>query len=204
MASGYNDPPLGAISSIVEPPQDESRLESDSLNLSTASNLIDSPGAEHATSVLDPAKISSSIQQPHWTKYYVPGRLESYVPRRLDTSADHNVFFCDLCPATFARRDTLQLHKARTHDLMEIGYLRDMGAIDLPPYLLGITPNTGSTYSGTAFRNFEHGGLSSNPCQPCLSKGIDCIVNRRTSSKCCYCNHCDNGVYCGAAGVKLA
>lgn len=206
-ATGYNDPPLSANSPILEPSQDESQfgqLESNTLSLLTANTPIGSPGSEHATSVFDPVAVAPSNQQPHWTKYYVPGRLEKYVPRRLDNSADHSIFFCDLCPTTFGRRDTLQLHKARIHELKEIGYLQDMGAIDLPPYLLDITPSTGSRHSRTALTVFENGGLSSSPCQSCLLKGIDCIVNPSTSSKCCHCNHLSNGVYCGAAGVKLA
>lgn len=199
LTTAYNDPPSSVIRSTLEPLQDGSlfgRLDSNSFNLSAASTPIDSPGAEHATSVLDPGKITSYNQQPHSTM--------SYVPRPQDTSADHKIFFCDLCPGRFERRDILQTHKAWTHNLTEIGYLPDIGAIDLPPYLIGVMPNMGSKHTRAALRAFEHGGLSSSPCQPCLLKGIDCIVSPFTSSKCCYCIHQGHRGYCGASGVKWA
>lgn len=197
LAASYNNPSLSVVKSTVTPPEEQNkfeRLDSTSLNLSAPSTPTDSPGVDHAIPMLDPATFTSYIQQPHSTEYYVPARW--------DTSADHKSFFCDLCPATFERRDILQMHKARTHGLTEIGYLQAMGTIDLPLYLMDVAPNTGNQHHRRALKVFEHGGLSSSPCQLCLSKGVSCIVNPVSSSKCCYCHRCETGKYCGAAGVK--
>ena len=132
-----------------------------------------------------------------------PISIHSYIPQGADTSEDHATFFCDLCPGKFARRDMLQLHKARVHFSTESPYLPDSGTIATPAYLAGLTlKNAKAKHSRAALQVFEGRALSSSPCRPCQSKGVDCIVNPLVSSKCAYCNHRCNGVYCGAAGVK--
>ena len=134
-----------------------------------------------------------------------PISIHPYIPQGADTSADHATFFCDLCPSKFARRDMLQLHKARVHFSTESPYLPDSGTIATPAYLASLTlKNAKTKHSRAALQVFEGGALSSSPCRPCQSKGVDCIVNPLVSSKCAYCSHRSNGVYCGAAGVKYS
>ena len=162
--------------------------------MSPASTVSDSPCSGNASLIL-----GSHTLQPHRPS---PESTQPYVPRGQDPSTDHSSFFCDICPSTFARRDILQLHKAQAHDLTEIPYLPDSGTIDTPPYLRGVTLEKSTVHSRAALRVFEGGALSSSPCHSCESKGFDCIVNPRISSRCSYCAHRDVGVNCGAAGVK--
>ena len=141
LVTGYNEACASPIRSISNPAEDGSqvgRLQLNSLNLAAANTTSYSLDAENANFTLDPAAITSSNQQPNSTKYYIP------MP--LDNSADHRTFFCDHCYATFQRRDILQMHKAETHNLTEIGYLPVGGAINLPPYLIGVTSNTKSRH----------------------------------------------------------
>ena len=172
-------------------------LEHDSRlpNVADASVVLDSLDYGNASLMSD-----SSLPD-----YYPlsPVSTQSYIPRGPDKSADHGTFFCDLCPGDFARQDLLQLHKARVHRMTNLPYPPDSGTIDTPPYLYGVTlENPKTKHSRAALRVFEGGALSSSPCRLCQSKGLDCIVNPLVSSKCAYCNHRSNGVYCGAAGVK--
>lgn len=162
-----------------------------------------------ASVVLDPLGYGnlSLFSDSSLPDYYPlsPISIQSYIPQGADTSADHATFLCDLCPGKFARRDILQLHKARIHCSSESPYLPDSGTIDTPAYLAGLTFKDSKTkHSRAALQAFEGGALSSSPCRPCQSKGVDCIVNPLVSSKCVYCNYCSNGVYCGAAGVKYS
>ena len=164
--------------------------------ISTACTIADFLRSGDASSISDFTLPESCLPKQTST--------QSYVPQGLDTSADHASFFCDLCPGTFARRDILQMHKARVHHLTEFPYMPDSGAIVTPRYLNGVTPENGTKHSRFALQVFEGGALSTSPCQPCQSKGCDCIVNPFVSSRCCYCNYRDSGLYCGAAGVKYS
>ena len=149
----------------------------------------------------------SSMSDSSLPDYYPlsPISIHPYIPQGADTSTDHATFFCDLCPGKFARRDMLQLHKARAHPSTESPHLPDSGTIATPAYLAGLTiKNAKTKHSRAALQVFEGGALSSSPCHPCQSKGVDCIVNPLVSSKCANCNHRSNGVYCGAAGVKYS
>ena len=169
-------------------------LNSNLRAMSTTSMIMNSPSAENASLMSDSYTPNLQSQKPIST--------QSYIPRGPDTSADHNNFFCDLCPEIFARRDILQLHKARIHGLTETPYLLVSGSMGRPWYLTGVTLENANKHSRRAFQTYEGGGLSSSPCLPCILKGLNCIVNPLVSGKCAYCNHCDNGHYCGAAGVK--
>ena len=164
--------------------------------ISTACTIADFLSSGDASSMSDFTLPESCLPQSRST--------QSYVPQGLDTSADHANFFCDLCPRTFVRRDILQLHKAQVHHLTEFPYMPDSGAIVTPRYLNGVTPENGTKHSRLALQVFEGGALSTSPCQPCQSKSYDCIVNPFISSRCCYCNYRDSGLYCGAAGVKYS
>lgn len=94
-----------------------------------------------ASVVLDPLNYGdlSLFSDSSLPDYYPlsPISIQSHIPQGADTSADHATFFCDLCPGKFARRDILQLHKARIHCSSESPYLPDSGTIDTPAYLAG-------------------------------------------------------------------
>ncbi|KAF6217416.1 hypothetical protein HO133_006932 [Letharia lupina] len=158
------------------------------------STVVDYANSHNASLIPVPNTTDPDSQKPFL--------IQSYVPQGPDTSTDHKTFFCDICPGTFARRDILQVHKARIHGLTEIPYMPESGIIDRPRYLTGVTFDTANKHSRLALKTFEGGGLSSSPCQPCTLDGLECIVNPFSSSKCSYCNHRDNGRPCGAAGVK--
>lgn len=153
--------------------------------------------------VVNPANVANPSVSANLPTHKLKNSTQAYVPRGPDTDVDRQSYYCDICPGMFARRDILQQHKARSHGLTEIPYLPDWGAIDAPSYLTGVTHENGSSHSRTALRIFEGGALSSSPCQSCIAKGLECIVNPFGSSKCCYCSYRDDGRYCGAAGVKL-
>ena len=158
------------------------------------STVHDSPSAEDATLMSDLIAANAKMQKPRL--------LQLYVPRGPDTFPDRKVYFCDVCPGTFPRRDILQAHKAEIHGLAETPYLPDSRVIEKPQYLINVTYENATEHSGLALRTFEGGGLSTSPCEPCVTKRLDCIVNPSVSAKCCYCSHRDNGSICGAAGVK--
>ena len=161
---------------------------------STTNMMVESQGPSKASS-------TSNSTTPKF-QYQWPQELQPYVPQGPDTSEDHANFGCDLCPAIVARRDILQLHKAQVHSMTESPFLPESGSVDMPPYLEGVTLESSSYHSRHALRIFQGGALSSSPCQPCKSRGFDCIVNPFLSSLCVRCNYYDNGSYCGAAGVK--
>ena len=197
LASDHVNYALTALKPRPTSPEEQNQVVGLSSNLramTTTSMRMNSPSAENASLMSDSYTPNIQFQMPISTR--------SYIPRGPDTSEHHNNFFCDLCPEIFARRDILQLHKARIHGLTEVPNLPDSGSIDRPRYLTGVTLENANKHSRRAFQTFEGGGLSSSPCQPCTMKGLDCIVNPLVSGKCSYCNHCDNGCYCGAAGVK--
>lgn len=158
--------------------------------VSTASIVTDPPGTGIASSIWDPYEPNK------------PGCPQPYVPRGFDISADHKTFFCDLCPGSFPRRDILQIHKTSVHALTEIPYSLDWNTIKTPPYLAGVTLENANKHLIMALKVFNGGGVSSSPCQSCITKGLECIVNPVASSKCSCCCSLDNGNYCGAAGVK--
>lgn len=166
------------------------RLNSNLHTIPPASMIV---SAESRNLILDPTTINSHLPKPFST--------QTYTPRGWDTSLDHHYFFCDLCPEVFARREILQMHKSNIHGLTEIPYFPDSGTIDRPSYLTGVTLENATKHSRMALKTWEWGGLSTSPCQPCISKGLYCIVNPFASSKCSYCNNRDDGSYCGAAGV---
>lgn len=159
-----------------------------------ASTLVRPPNAERARMMSDPNTLNPYSKKPM--------SVQSYVPQSEDTSTDHNTFFCDICPGTFAHRDRLQLHKAKIHGLTKIPYLPDSGTIDRPAYLSGVTFDTTSKHSRRALQTFEGGGLSTSPCQACSLNRQECVVNPFHSSTCSYCNYRGSGNPCGAAGVK--
>ena len=162
--------------------------------ISVTDMSIDSQGPSKASSTSNATTLMSNNRRPLAT--------QPYVPHGPDTIAGHASFRCDLCPEIFARRDILQIHKAHVHGVTEFPFLPDSGTIDMPPYLQGVTLENSSKHSQHALRVFLGGALSSSPCQPCISRELDCIVNPFVSSKCSLCNYYDNGDYCGAAGVK--
>ena len=145
------------------------------------------------------ALISNSPIPNTWP--HKPATTQNYVLKDPDICGDHTIFYCDLCPEFFDRRGLLQTHKTHIHGLVEIPYLPDSGIIDRPWYLGGVTSKTGGNYSHEAVQIYERGPLSSSPCQPYEPNGFDCVVSPSLSSKCSHCNHRNNGIYCGAAGV---
>ena len=159
-------------------------------SISTTNVMVRSQGSSKANSTS-----KSAFHQ--W-----PQGTQPYVPRGPDTSEDHANFGCDLCPVIVARRDILQIHKAQFHGMTESPFVPESGSVDMPPYLKGVTLESCSKHSRHALRIFNGGALSSSPCQPCKSRGLDCIVNPFLSSLCVRCSYYDNGSYCGAAGVK--
>ncbi len=159
-----------------------------------ASTLFTSPWTENPSLISDPNIMNPDLQNPtSATSNLVRGR---------DTPFDHRNFYCHLCPEVFARRDMLQMHQFRIHDFTEMPYLPESGAIDRPSFLTGVTRDNATDHSNRALRIWEAGGLSTSPCQPCIAKGMDCIVNPLVSSRCSFCCYRDDGSYCGAAGVK--
>ena len=162
--------------------------------ISTTNTMIESQGPSKAGSASNSTTPKSHQQWPEAT--------QPYVPRGPDTSEDHSNFECDLCPVVVARRDILQLHKAQAHGMTESPFLPESGTVNMPPYLEGVTLESSSNHSRYALRIFQGGALSSSPCQPCMSRGLDCIVNPFVSSLCVRCRYRDSGAYCGAAGVK--
>ncbi|KAM0798274.1 hypothetical protein BDR22DRAFT_974749 [Usnea florida] len=149
-----------------------------------------------------PSKTSSVSKSTKPMSYQWPRGTEPYVPQGPDTSEGHTQFRCDLCPVVVARRDILQMHKAQVHGMTESPFFPESGSVNMPPYLEGVTLENSTGHSWRAFRVFQGGALSSSPCQPCMSRGIDCIVSPFLSSQCARCNFNDNGSYCGAAGVR--
>lgn len=127
---------------------------------------------------------------------------QPYVPRGPDTSADRNNFFCDICPSRYPSRDLLQLHKYQVHDLKEVPRGLGSGAFARPPFLNGVTEINASKHSLASLKIWQIGGLSTSACKPCIDRGVECFVDPSGSSRCCYCNYRDQGVYCGAAGVN--
>ena len=162
--------------------------------ISTTNNMIESQGPSKAS--------STSNSTPPMSYQQWPLATQPYVPRGPDTSEDHTSFRCDLCLVIFARRDILQMHKAQVHGMTEAPFLPESGIMNTPPYLEGVTLEGSSYHSQQALRIFHGGALSSSPCQPCLLRGEECIVNPFLSSRCARCSYSDNGSYCGAAGVK--
>lgn len=195
-----SDPSFHAITAIrIQPASSTEQSQDARANSSlyatpSASTVTDVSGAEKASLMSDLETCRFSSQKPMWT--------QSYTPRGPDTSADHMTFFCDLCPEFFERRDILQIHKSRIHGLTEIPYSPASGVINRPWYLTDVTHENANRHSLRALKAFEGGGLSTSPCQSCISKGLECIVNPFFSQKCSYCNHRDSGAPCGAAGVK--
>ena len=204
-------------------PKDQDSGYSSSLRETSATGTMnDSQGLSEESPTSDSTTLTTPHQRPLPTQPHVPQAFNTslpahpsvpqafhtslatqpYLPYTFDTSPDHATFFCDLCPSLFPRRDLLQLHKARLHSVTEMPYLPTSGALTKPQYLQSVTPESGTKHSRSALRVFEGGGLSRGPCQPCLLRGTDCIVNPFASSKCAFCNFRDNGSYCGAAGVK--
>ena len=163
-------------------------------SISTANSMTESQGPSSASLTSNSTTPMSYHQGPRVT--------QPYVPRGLDTSEDHANFGCDLCPLVVGRRDILQMHKAQVHFMTESPFWPESGILNMPPYLEGVTLEKSSKHSRLALRIFHGGALSSSPCHPCMSRGLDCIVNPFVSSKCSLCAHHDNGAYCGAAGVK--
>ena len=183
-------PTTEPTSSLSEEQTHNVGLNSNLHAVPAASAVIDPPGTGIASSIRDPNGPNKS------------GCPQPYVPRGFDTSADHKTFFCDLCPGSFARRDVLQIHKTSVHALTEIPYSLDWDTVKTPPYLAGVTLENANKHLIMALKVFNGGGLSSSPCQSCITKGLECIVNPVASSKCSCCCSLDNGNYCGAAGVK--
>ena len=163
-------------------------------NISTTNTMIESQGPSKASSTSNSSTPRSNHQWPLGT--------QPYVPRGPDTSEDHKIFGCDLCSLTVARRDILQIHKAQVHGMREAPFLPESGSVNTPSYLEGVTLESSTKHSRLALRIFDGGALSSSPCQPCMLKGSDCIVNPFVSSLCVRCSFYDRGFYCGAAGVK--
>ena len=166
-------------------------LNSNPHTIPAASMIEDPSRIESPNLIMDATTINSRLRTPSSTR--------TYTPRAWDTSFD---FFCDLCPEVFARRDILQMHKSRIHGVTETLCLSDSGIIDRPSYLTGATFENAPKHSRMALKTWEGGVLSTSPCQPCISKGLYCIVNPFASSKCSYCNNRDDDDYCGAAGVE--
>ena len=187
-----------SVSEIQPSQQDKNEQDAGSNgtlgNISVTNMSIDSQGPSKASSTSNLTTLMSNNRRP-----LAP---QPYVPQGPDTFAGHADFRCDLCPGIFARRDILQIHKAQVHGVTEFPFLPDSGTIDIPPYLKGVTLENSSKHSQHALRVFLGGALSSSPCQHCISRELDCIVNPFVSSKCSLCNYYDNGKYCGAAGVK--
>ena len=165
-------------------------------------NLEITPAANTRIESQGPTKASSKNKSTKPTSYQWPQGTEPYVPQGPDTSEGHTKFECDLCPVVVARRDILQMHKAQVHGMTESPFFPESGSVNMPPYLEGVTLENSTAHSWRAFRVFQGGGLSSSPCQPCMSREIDCIVSPFLSSQCARCNFNDNGSYCGAAGVR--
>lgn len=196
-ASDHSDRTLHAIRPRFVPSGEKNHVVGLGLDMPTtpaATMVVERPRAEDSGLISDPNTSKHHTKKPRST--------QSYVPRGPDTSADHEYYFCDLCPETCARRDILQLHKATVHGLTESFYLPESGTIDRPPYLEGKNHENASTHSRRALKTWEGGGLSTSPCQPCILRGLDCIVNPFSSPKCCFCNCRDQGWVCGAAGVR--
>ncbi len=168
--------------------------DSNSHTVPATSTLFISPRTENPSLISDPNIMNPDLQNPTSTP--------SNLVRGGDTSFNHRNFYCHLCPEVFARRDILQMHQFRIHDFTEMPYLPDSGVIDRPSFLTGVTRDNATDHSNRALRIWEGGGLSTSPCQPCISKGMDCVVNPSVSSKCSFCCYRDDGSYCGAAGVK--
>ena len=158
-----------------------------------AGTLFISSRTENPSLISDPNIINPDLQNPTSTQSNL---------FRGDTSHDHKNFCCHLCPEVFARRDMLQMHLFRIHDFTEMPYQPDRGTIDRPSFLTGVTRDNATDHSSRALRIWEGGGLSTSPCQPCISKGMDCVVSPLVSSRCSFCCYRDDGSYCGAAGVK--
>lgn len=128
--------------------------------------------------------------------------LQRFIAEGTRSAQDYE-FNCDICPESFPRRYSLQLHKSSTHDVVEAPDSR--GTIDMqrPWYLVGATYENSSDHRRRALQVWEEGGLSGEPCKPCSGRGLDCVVSAFISTKCAFCNHRDNGMYCGAAGVMF-
>lgn len=200
LSSDYNINASPATKTVLPPPEEQYPDLGDpghKPNLHTtsaASTEVGPLGARNASLISDPLTHNPSFQEPTSTQFYAPPGVY--------TDAHYEKFFCNLCPAAFARRDLLQMHEFQVHGFTEFPYLPDSGAIERPPYLDGVTFEKANKHQLQALKIFEGGGLSSSPCQHCASRGLDCIVNPFVSSRCFYCNYRDNGKYCGAAGVK--
>lgn len=199
-ASILSDPSIHALPAIkTKPASSEGETQVTGLNFSLRT-APDTSVIAKPLSTKKPKLISNP--KTRFPPPQTPISTQYYFPRGPDTSADHKTFFCDLCPESFERRDILQVHKARIHGLTEMPYLPVSGIIGRPPYLTGVTHENANSHSLRALKTFEGGGLSISPCQPCITKGLDCIVNPFFSPKCSYCNHRDCGDVCGAAGVQ--
>ena len=186
-----------AIETSFIPSEDQSQvvtLNSSPHTILAASTIVNPSRIESPNLIMDATTINSQLQTPFSTR--------TYTPRGWDTSFDHHNFFCDLCPEVCARRDILQMHKSTIHGLTETPYLSDSGITDRPSYLTGVTLEKVPKHSRMVLKTWEGDVLSTSPCQPCISKGLYCIVNPFTSSKCSYCNNRDDDDYCGAAGVE--
>lgn len=196
VASDHINHASGATETSLNPTEDQSpvmALNSRTPTIPVASTVDDLPITENASLMSEPTTLESNVQKLK--------PIQPYIPRGPDTFPDRKVYFCDVCPGTFARRDLLQIHKAEIHRLTEAPYLPDSGAIDRPWYLVDVSHENATQHSRLALRTFESGGLSTSPCEPCATRDLDCIVNPNVSSKCSYCSHRDSGVVCGAAGV---
>ena len=163
---------------------------------STTSTIASSSAAGNAALIATP---STPDSRPHQT-----APIQGYIPKGPDTTGDHTIFTCDLCPDSFDRRDLLQTHKYDVHGLVEFPYMPESRQIAVPPYLQGVTSEKGPKPSRAALRIYQHGALSSSPCKPCEVKHYECIVSFQLSSKCSYCTYRAKSTYCGAAGVKCA
>ncbi|CAD6593767.1 MAG: hypothetical protein ASARMPREDX12_007625 [Alectoria sarmentosa] len=179
LVSDHTDHAFIAVKPRPTVPGEQNQVVGHSSNLramSTTSMMMNSPSAEHSSLMSGSYTPNLQSQKPIST--------QSYIPRGPDTSENHMNFFCDFCPEIFARRDILQLHKARIHGLTETPYLLVSGSMGRPWYLTGVTFENANKHSRRAFQTFEGGGLSSSPCQPCIMKGQNCIVNPLVSGKC--------------------
>ena len=190
----------GAMSMTeVQPSQQGSKDQDDEYNarlgnILLTNMMIESQGPSNASSA---SKLTTLMADHQRTLATQP-----YAPLGPDTFTDHASFRCDICPEVLANRDALQMHKTRVHGVIEYPLMPKSGTVTIPPYLKGLTLEKSTKHSSRALRIFQGGALSSSPCQPCISRGLDCIVSPILSSKCSLCAYYDNGSYCGAAGVK--